>query len=150
MTAPRRKVCPRNHTHGKSPIMDFTFAVGHPEHHVVNFKWNQFIGQCKISVDGDVVIRSRPLAWDELKSVFGPRYECIHHLIEIIESARNTQYVRMWQFEVGVAEKHLITIVKERPAVLAGLRPHKYAFFVDDKLIHSTDADFAVSPTSGS
>jgi hypothetical protein len=40
-----------------------------------------------------------------------------------------------WTFEVGQKEKHAVRIEKERPLLLAAVRPHRYRIFVDDEFV---------------
>jgi hypothetical protein len=43
---------------------------------------------------------------------------------------------RRHQFVVGKDEKHQVAIEKERPLIIAGVRPQTYRVFVDGQLIH--------------
>jgi hypothetical protein len=44
--------------------------------------------------------------------------------------------LRRYVFTVGELEKHHVVIEKERPLLLAGLRPQTYRIFVDGVLCH--------------
>ena len=46
--------------------MNFNFEVGQQEKHRVDFSWEKLFGVAKVWVDGDLILKSRPLALREL------------------------------------------------------------------------------------
>jgi len=88
--------------------MQFSFRVGVEEHHQVDFKFDQFVGNLEIRVDGQPVVKDFRLL-----------------------SARLT---KRYEFTVGNQERHHIMIEKKRKLFLAGLRPQRYRIFIDGQL----------------
>jgi hypothetical protein len=116
--------------------MKFAFEVGQNEKHQVDFQWSKWLGVAKIWVDGVLVLKSRPLAFAELAQagqLLGTSNQ-IRYLHNALIGKASPSLVRLWSFEVGEDEKHAITIAKERPHILAALRPHIYRVFVDEAL----------------
>ena len=145
--------------------MKFSFEVGQFEKHVVEFQWSKFLGVAKIWVDGTLVQKSRPLAFAELGQLAAMRGTvrqarylsatskmiCTPHPNPLPQGERENfggcsfetasgqatmQMIRGWEFEVGQQEKHDVRIEKERPVVLAALRPHNYRIFIDGELAY--------------
>lgn len=111
--------------------MKITFSVGHSEKHKVEFRWNQFIGRAVVRIDGRTIVKSKPLALSELSQLIKLRLRPLSALKGFVEDLQNINLRRQWTVEVGTKEKSLVTIVKERPRLLAGLLPHRYYVFVD-------------------
>jgi hypothetical protein len=114
--------------------MRIEFTVGR-EQHRVEFSWGQFFGNSRISVDGKVVLREPSQALEELSLIGTPlrRYQYLYDVIA--KGDFHIQKCRSWEIEVGNEEIHSVCVVKERPLVLSGLRPHKYRVLVDGELI---------------
>ena len=116
--------------------MKFSFEVGQDEKHQIDFQWSKWLGVARIKVDGTLIQKSRPLAFSELAQLGalhgmgGPA----RYLSRTATGYAGLPMTRGWQFEVGDQEKHAIRIEKERPVVLAALRPHNYRLFVDGQL----------------
>lgn len=114
--------------------MRFRFEVGQREKHQVEFSWAKFLGVAKIWVDGELIQKSRPLALQELlqlsrlSSVSGSA----GYLAGMMDGSGRPDLIAGWSFEVGQQERHVVYIQKERPQILAALRPHTYRVFVDD------------------
>lgn len=111
--------------------MRFTFEVGHGEPHKVEFYWGQMFGALEIKVDSKII---------EQRSVklFSPTDFKLQNVPENEKMSLGlfeVQLVEKWSFEVGIYEKHQVSIEKQRPKILAGLRPHIYRVYVDDILI---------------
>ncbi len=114
--------------------MRIEFTVGKIEKHTVGFKWSQFFGTSSITVDGRVVKRGKPVALDELK-LLANKYKFVYDMI--VKRTIPWQRIRAWELEVGEREPHYVRIDKERPKLLAGLRPCEYRVFIDGELILS-------------
>ncbi len=117
--------------------MRFSFEVGQHEKHQVDFAWSKFFGVAKIWVDGDLVLKSRPLAFQELAqaSRLASPTGSARYLAGMANGTRRPQMTRGWSFEVGQVERHMVHIEKERPLILAALRPHTYRIFVDEQFV---------------
>ena len=91
--------------------MNFSFMVGITEPHRVDFSFDQFGGRLEIKVDG----------------------------IPIVEEVRtlSMSLTKRYDFVVGLAEKHHVTIEKERKLLLAGIQPHKYRILIDGQLVQT-------------
>jgi hypothetical protein len=115
----------------------FNFEVGHQEKHRVDFSWEKMFGVAKIWVDGDLILKSRPLALRELAqaaqlhTVSGS----VRYLSGMASGSARPDLTAGWTFEVGQYEKHTVRSEKERPVLLAAVRPHRYRIFVDDELV---------------
>lgn len=85
--------------------MRFSFEVGHAEKHIVEFEFNQFLGNLSIKVDGN----------------------------DRINDFRTFSFklIKTYEFEVGNEEKHQVKIEKIRKLVLAGFRKTKYKVYID-------------------
>jgi hypothetical protein len=115
----------------------FNFEVGQQEKHRVDFSWEKMFGVAKIWVDGDLILKSRPLALAELAqatqlhTVTGS----VRYLSGMASGSARPDLTVGWTFEVGQTEQHMVRIEKERPLLLAAVRPHRYRIFVDDELV---------------
>jgi hypothetical protein len=78
-------------------VTEFEFEVGESEKHRVRFYFNQSLGPLKISVDEVVVIR------------------------KFLMLSLST--VERYEFPVGVAEKHTVSIEKTRQRMMGGFCP---------------------------
>lgn len=94
--------------------MKFTLEVGDNERSRIDFSRNAWTGRLCILADGCVVAQRSP-------------YLLSTHF----------SFANLWQFEfsIGCARHHVI-IEHERPALLAGFRPHTYRLVVDGRLVH--------------
>ena len=115
--------------------MKIEFTVGQTEQHQVEFTWGQFFGNSRVSVDGKVVRRGPCQALEELSLISTPlrRYQYFYDVMA--KGDFHVQKLRIWEIEVGVEETHSVCIVKERPDLAAGIRPHTYRVLVDGELI---------------
>jgi hypothetical protein len=118
--------------------MRLSFEVGQQEKHQVEFSWEKFLGVAKIWVDGDLIQKSRPLAFQELAQLSRTRgiTGSARYLGGMMNGSGRPELITGWTFEVGQQERHVVHIQKERPLILAALRPHKYRVFVDDQYVH--------------
>lgn len=112
--------------------MRFSFEVGQAEPHTVEFYWGPMFGTLQIKVDRKII--------DEKSfSLFSPSN--LTSPLDVGENEKlklcviEVQLVEKWSFEVGIYEKHNISIEKERAKFLSGLRPHIYSVFVDEELV---------------
>jgi len=114
--------------------MKFSFEVGTNEKHQVEFQWSKWLGVAKIY--GTLIQKSRPLAFSELAQLAEMRGigGQARFLSQTVSGQAALQLIRGWEFEVGGQEKHAIRIEKERPAILAAIRPHIYRLFIDGQL----------------
>ena len=95
--------------------MRFALEVGDNEKSKIEFSRNWFTGAMQILVDGEQVAQQ---SWLAPFTHFGFTRK------------------RRQQFVVGKDEKHQVVIEKERPLIIAGVRPQTYRVFVDGQLIH--------------
>jgi hypothetical protein len=116
--------------------MKFSFEVGQYEKHQIEFQWSKWLGVAKIWIDGTLVQKSRPLAYSELTQLASMRgmVRQARFISQTASGQAALQMVRGWDFEVGQQEKHAIRIEKERPVILAALRPHNYRLLIDGEL----------------
>ena len=116
--------------------MKFSFEVGQTEKHQVEFQWSKWLGVAKIWVDGTLIQKSRPLAISEMAQLAVMRgiERKASFLTHTVRGQAGLQMIRGWEFEVGAQEKQAIRIEKERPVILASLRPHTYRLFIDGQL----------------
>lgn len=116
--------------------MKFSFEVGQFETHQVEFQWSKWLGVAKIWVDGVLIQKSRPLAFAELGQLAAMQSTVrqARYLNDTLSGQAAMQMIRGWEFEVGQQETHDVRIEKERPVVLAALRPHTYRLFIDGEL----------------
>lgn len=118
--------------------MKFNFEVGQQEKHRVEFSWEKMFGVAKIWVDGDLILKSQPVALRELAqaaqlhTVSGT----VRYLAGTANGSVRPELTAGWTFEVGQHEKHTVRIEKERPVLLAALRPHRYRIFIDDEIAY--------------
>lgn len=111
--------------------MKFSFEVGQAEPHTVEFYWGQMFGTLKIKIDGRV-IEQKPFM------LFSP--SSLTTELNVPKHAKwnlglmEIQLIEDWEFQVGIYEKHYVRIEKERAKFFAGIRPHKYRVFIDNKL----------------
>ncbi len=121
--------------------MRFSFDVGQQEKHRVDFSWEKMLGVARVWVDSELILKSRPVAFRELAqaaqlhSVSGTA----RYLAGTASGSARPELTVGWTFEIGQWEKHTVRIEKERPLLLAALRPHHYRVFVDDELVHECD-----------
>lgn len=118
--------------------MKIRITVGNQEKHEVEFSWNQFFGIAKIFVDGAIIFKSKPLCVSEIGQLAGYLDKGILRVAQQARDIRNLNLFREWHINVGVAEKHKVFFVKERPILLAGLRRHKFYVLVDGQLVKKT------------
>ncbi|HET6323859.1 MAG TPA: hypothetical protein VFG04_04095 [Planctomycetaceae bacterium] len=118
--------------------MKFTFEVGQQEKHSVDFSWEKMLGVAKIWVDGELILKSRPLAFRELAQLAQLRKVSgtARYLSEMASGTGRPELTTGWTFEVGQIEKHDVRVEKERPQLLAAVRPHRYRIFIDDELTY--------------
>jgi hypothetical protein len=116
--------------------MKFSFEVGQYEKHQIEFQWSKWLGVAKIWVDGTLVQKSRPLAYSELAQLADMRGigGKAHFISQTVSGQAALQMIRGWEFEVGEQEKHAVRIEKERPVILAAIRPHSYRLLIDGQL----------------
>ena len=116
--------------------MKISFEVGQNEIHQIEFQWSKWLGVAKIWVDGALIQKSRPLAYAELAQLADMRGigGKARFLSQTVSGQAAPQMIRGWEFEVGEQEKHAIRIEKERPVILAAIRPHSYRLFIDGLL----------------
>jgi hypothetical protein len=88
-------------------IEQFEFNVGDAERHRVVFRFNQSIGNLRISVDGVPVIR---------------RFEML-----------SLKMTKRYEFQVGQSEQHNVLIEKTRKRLLGGVLPQECVVSVDGK-----------------
>jgi hypothetical protein len=117
--------------------MNFSIEIGQEEKHRVEFSWSKWLGVGKIWVDGKLILKTRPLAFEELAQAAKLRTTMgsARYLGEMMSGRAGPVMIRGWTFEVGDREKHSVRIEKERPKILAALRPHLYRVFVDGELL---------------
>ncbi len=118
--------------------MRFAFDVGQSEAHQIEFQWSKWLGVAKIWLDGDLILKSRPLALSELGQLAKMRGVVgqARFLSQLARPQAGLQLLQGWDLEVGDHEKHAIRIEKERPIVLAAFRAHIYRVFIDGQLAH--------------
>lgn len=85
--------------------MNFTFDVGSSEKHKVNFHLNQFIGNVRISVDNEVVVKDFRMF--------------------------STSLTKKYEFPVGGKERHDVAIEITRQLILGGARKQDYKVYID-------------------
>ncbi|HVE57211.1 MAG TPA: hypothetical protein VNB22_10315 [Pyrinomonadaceae bacterium] len=111
--------------------MQFSFEVGQGEPHRVEFYWGQMFGTLQIKVDNRI-IEEKSMTLFSPTNLTAPLDVSEHEKLKL--GGFEIQLVEKWTFEVGIYEKHRVRIERERPKLLAGLRPHIYRVFVDDEL----------------
>ena len=94
--------------------MKFTLEIGEKEKHQINYYRNWFFGTERLRLDGQLL---------DSRSVISPSNYVSFPLC------------RRREFVVGTIEKHSVVFEKERPLLIAGIRPHTYRVFVDGKLV---------------
>jgi len=95
--------------------MKITLQVGDQKQHRIEYSRNWFFGTEKLFTDGEL-IRSR--------SVISP------------SNYVSLPLTRKYEFTVGISAQHKVVFEKQRPLLLAGIRPHTYRIFVDDHLVY--------------
>jgi hypothetical protein len=117
--------------------MKFSIEIGQEEKHRVEFSWSKWLGVGKIRVDGKLILKTKPLALGELAKLAELRTTVgtARYLGEMMSGKAGPVMIRGWTFEVGDREKHVVRIEKERPKLLAALRPHLYRVIVDGELL---------------
>jgi hypothetical protein len=88
--------------------MKFTVEIGNEEKQVINYSFNKFWGNVKITVNGKKVK-------DDFRLY-------------------SLDLVKTYEFIVGLNERHDIKIQKIRPLFNAGFRSNTYRIFVDNEL----------------
>ena len=94
--------------------MQLIIDVGDFRRTRIVFSRNWFTGHVAIKTNGDSATVVSP--WDV----------STHFTLRL-----TTEY----QFTVGEPEPHRVVIVRRRPLLFAGLRPHHYRVFIDDRLV---------------
>lgn len=89
--------------------MKFTVEIGEEEKQVISYSFNKFWGNVKITVNGK-----------KIKSDF---------------RLYSLDLSKVYEFNVGLKEKHEIKIEKIRPQFNAGFRSNTYRIFVDGELL---------------
>lgn len=91
-------------------MLKFNFKVGKTEIHEIEFYFNQFWGNEYIKVDG----------------------------INIIKTIRLLSFslTKVYEFDVGIEEKHHIKIEKIRKLFFAGFREYIGNVYIDGELLH--------------
>ena len=112
--------------------MKLSICVGEREMHVLEFTWGQLFGTVQMELDGAVVYRGRPIAFDEIVTLAKP---ALYLFRTFVSKTTPNSLIRSWELEVGSEEKHRVRIDKIRPQLLAGFRPSVFQVFIDDKLI---------------
>src|ERR1700691_1794382 len=95
--------------------MRFTIEIGQQEKHWISYSRNWFLGTERLSADGELIAN---------RNVFS------------LSNYASFPLCRRYEFTVGRAEPHKVVFEKQRPLLLAGVRPHIYRVFVDGKLVH--------------
>ena len=85
--------------------------VGVTEPHRVDFSFDQFTGRLEIKVDAIPIV-------DEVRTL-------------------SVSLTKRYDFVVGLAEQHHVTIEKERKLLLASLQPQQYRIFIDGQLVQT-------------
>jgi hypothetical protein len=88
--------------------MDFSFTVGTPDRHHVQFHYNQALGTIRIKVDDDLIVKD----------------------LRIAEASLTKEY----KFSVGEAETHDVMVSITRRRIFGGVRKQMYRVFVDGHL----------------
>lgn len=91
--------------------MDFSLEIGETEKHLLEFHFNQTVGDLLIKVDGHPVVKDFRMF--------------------------SLGLVKTYAFEVPGKEPLSVKIEKRRPLLLAGFRPQKYRVFVNNRLVKS-------------
>jgi hypothetical protein len=99
-------------------FMRFTLEIGEKEKHQIDYYRNWFFGTERLQADGKVVASRTAISPSNIVSF---------------------PLCRRYEFSVGTSEPHNVVFEKERPLMLAGIRPHKYRVFVDGKLVHAQE-----------
>jgi len=94
--------------------MKFALEVGDQERHHIEYARNWFTGKERLSADGQLIAS---------RSILSPSNYVSFPL------------ARRYEFSVGTSEPHAVVFEKERPLLVAGVRPHTYRVFVDGKLV---------------
>ena len=101
------------------------------------FSWGSFLGVAKLWVDGNLVLKSRPLALQDLSqaarlcTVSGSA----GYLAGLANGSGLPNLTTGWTIEVGQRERHVVRIEKERPRILAAFRANTYRVFVDGEYV---------------
>ena len=114
--------------------MKFSFEVGEQEKHRVEFNWGKFFGVAKIWVDGDLILKSRPLALQELSQAATLRTTrgSVGYLSGMASGSAQPALIAGWTFEVGQNEKALPFLGAKRPENHAKARDN--AFDLSDRV----------------
>lgn len=92
--------------------MKFTLEVGQQERHRIDYTRNWFTGKESLLADGQVVAS---------RTILSP------------SNYWSFPLTRRYEFSVG---PHAVVFEKQRPLLIAGLRPHTYRILVDGRLVH--------------
>lgn len=90
-------------------MIDFSFDIGRLERHRVHFRFDQFVGTLRISVDDEIVVKD----------------------FRMFDSALTKRY----EFVVGENEKHDVVIEKIRKRFNGGIRKQSYRVFDDGQFL---------------
>jgi hypothetical protein len=94
--------------------MRFSIEIGISEKYTIAYSRNWFSGSEIVAINGVKIKQT---------SVLDPRTHF------------SMQLIRRSKLEIGTNEKYEVVIEKQRPILIAGLRPHKYRVYVNDKCV---------------
>jgi hypothetical protein len=110
----------------------FSIPVGDHEKHTVGFSWNQMTGSLRITIDG-VPVAKKAITFMSPTNIARP--------LDAPEAEKwnvgglEMQLVERWVLAVGVSERHIVRIEKERKKAFAAFRPQKYRVYIDEVLV---------------
>jgi hypothetical protein len=94
--------------------MKFSLEIGHQEKHRIDYYRNWIFGTERLLANGKLIAS---------RNVLSPSNYVSFPLC------------RRYEFTVGSSEPQKVIFEKERPLLLAGVRPHTYRLFVDGTLV---------------
>ena len=94
--------------------MRFSLDIGDTDRHRIEYERNWFTGKERLLADGELVAS---------RTILSPSNYVSFPL------------ARRYEFTVGTTKPHAVVFEKERPLLIAGIRPHTYRVFVDGQLI---------------
>ena len=100
-------------------MLKFDFKVGESEIHKVDFYFNQFWGNLFIKLDGTKILKT----------------------IRIISFS----LTKVYEFDVGVAEKHEVKIEIKRKLFFAGFREYTANVYIDNVFLYNFKGKFCKS-----
>ena len=95
--------------------MNISLTVGSNAEHRIEYTRNWFTGAEQLKADGKVIASRSVVSLSNYVSF---------------------PLCRRYEFTLGTDESLPVVFEKERPLLLAGLRPHTYRIFVAGKLVH--------------